>query len=537
MKKHLSKLVATFTVALSLSQFAQTPTWAKDIAPIMYKNCTSCHHAGGLAPMPLMTYTQAFNYKTMIKSYVDSKLMPPWPPDAEYRHLAFERILGPQDKDRISQWVLGGAPEGNPGDAPTPPTYTNTGTELSSINFSAKMNTYTVNTNIDLYRCFVVPTNFSADKFAAEIEVKPGNSAIVHHVLVFEDTAQTIINMDNADPGEGYTSFFGTGSSTSRLIGEWVPGTAPIKFPTMMGIRLKKNTRLILQIHYPKGTFVQTDSTRINIKFAVNTTSPLFREVWLLPLVTESNLLNGPLSIPPNVLKTFTAQATATVNGVTTPFNAFTLLSIAPHMHLIGKQMKVFSIDKITADTVPLINIPKWDFKWQGIYSYRNPLKITEGSTVIVQSAYDNTSSNPSNPNSPPVQVNQGESTSDEMMLVFAAMTYYFNGDENIIVDNSPLASVKELQDKSIVNTLQLYSVYPNPAKNQGQINYYAPEKLNGKAKILSAEGKVVKEWPVTMEQGFGSLQLSVEGLSKGQYFINIETKSYIKTRSFVVHE
>ena len=256
MKTSLQLIFLSFLFCfLSLKYKAQSPTWAQDIAPILYSNCTSCHHTGGLAPNSLMSYTDAFNFRFMIKQYVDSNYMPPWPPDPQYKHLAHERVLSVTDKNKISQWVLGGGQQGNAAGAPTPPTYTNTATQLSSIDFTGKMQNYMVNTANDLYRCFVINTNFSVDKFAAEIEVKPGNSSIVHHVLVFEDTTALIKQKDSLDPGAGYTSFFGTGSNDSRLIGEWVPGTAPIKFPNLMGVRLRKNTRIILQIHYPQGTY------------------------------------------------------------------------------------------------------------------------------------------------------------------------------------------------------------------------------------------------------------------------------------------
>ena len=537
MRKHLFNLISTCLLICG-SLKSQVPNWASDIAPILYKNCTTCHHTGGLAPNSLMTYLEAFNYKTMIKQYVDNKYMPPWSPDADYKHLAFERILSSDDKNKISQWVLGGGLQGNLGNAPAQPTYTNNSSQLSVIDFSGIMQDYTVNTSMDLYRCFVINTNFAVDKFAAEIEVKPGNSSIVHHVLVFEDTAQAIVNLDNADPGPGYTNFYGTGSGSSRLVGEWVPGTAPIKFPNMMGIRMKANTRIILQVHYPKGTFLKLDSTRVNIKFATNTQSPVFREVFLIPIITETTLINGPLSIPPNVVKTFTAITTPTTPpGVTLPFGAFTLLTIAPHMHLIGQKMKIFGIESGTNDTIPLINIPKWDFKWQGLYNFRNPIKVPIGSTLVCQSVYDNTSSNLNNPNSPPIQVNQGESTSDEMMLVFFALTYYFPGDENIVIDNSPVVGLQELKNSNIVNTLQLYNVFPNPAKTQAQLSYFSPNNFLGKAKILSYEGKLIKEWPVTLQQGYGDINLNIDGLSKGQYFISVETKLYTKTRIFIINE
>jgi hypothetical protein len=512
---------------------AQTPTWADDIAPILYNNCTSCHHTGGLAPNSLMTYSQAFNYRYMIKSYTESNYMPPWPPDAQYKHLAFQRILPADQKSRIAAWVLGGAPEGNPANAPVQPVYTDAPSQLSTIDFTAKMPNYLVNTGIDLYRCFVINTNLSVTKFAAEIEVIPGNTSIVHHVLVYEDTTNVIPLKDSADAGAGYTNFFGTGSSNSKLIGEWVPGTRHIKFPDGMGVKIRKNSRLILQIHYPKGTYQKVDSTRVNIKFANTSLTPFFREVYIVPAISESNLINGPLVIPPNVVKTFTASM---VPNQPTPLGAYTMLSIAPHMHLIGKSMKVFALSSPAADTMPLISIPKWDFKWQGIYNFRNPLKVPQGSTLIAQSAYDNTSNNPANPSTPPVTVTQGESTTDEMMLVFFAFTFYLPGDENIVIDNSPL-DVGIAEQEGIVSSLQLYNIYPNPAKGNAQLAYYSPSGSAGLARITSVEGKIIKEWPLNLQSGYGNMNLNLEGLAKGQYFITLQTKEFTRTKSFIVHE
>jgi hypothetical protein len=527
--------IILFVVFANASYKCQTPTWADDIAPILYGNCTSCHHFGGLAPNPLMTYSEAYNYRFLIKQYVDSKYMPPWPPDANYKHLAYERILSTSDKDKISQWVLGGAPQGNAANAPTPPVYTTSSSQLSSIDFTGKMQDYMVNTSIDLYRCFIINTNFTTDQFASEIEVVPGNPSIVHHVLLFEDTTALIKQKDSADVGTGYTSFFSTGSSDSRLVGEWVPGTQHIKFPAGMGVKLRKNTRLVLQIHYPKGTYLKLDSTRVNIKFATNTNSLFFREVYLVPLINEGDLINGPLSIPADVIKSFTAVSTPSISGQP-QFTHYTLLSVAPHMHLIGKKMKVFALENATSDTLPLINIPNWDFKWQGVYNFRNPIKIALGSTIIAQAVYDNTTANLANPNNPPLQVNQGEATTDEMLLVFFAATVYFPGDENIVIDGSPIVGINELQ-KDIVNSLQLFNVSPNPTKSSPQLSYFSPSSKLATAKITSVDGKILKEWPVSLEQGYGAISINIDGLAKGQYFITVHTKSITKTKSFFVYE
>lgn len=538
MKTHKFLLLALLLMLTSATQKISAQNWASDIAPILYGNCTSCHHQGGLAPNPLMNYSDAYAFRFQIKQYVNDGYMPPWPPDANYRHLAFERILSETDKAKISDWVLAGAPEGNPADAPTAPVYGNSSSALTTIDFTAKMPNYMVNTATDLYRCFVINTNFAQDMFASEIEVKPGNPAIVHHVLLYEDSTMLIKQLDSAQAGAGYTNFYGTGSNASNLIGEWVPGTQHIRLPNGMGVRLKKNTRLIMQIHYPKGTYMKLDSTRVNIKFATNTstnTFPPFREVIFLPALSEGNLVNGPLVIPANVVKTFTATNIATSNP-SPPLGYYTMLSVAPHMHLIGKEMKVYFREAGTNSVIPLIHIPKWDFKWQGVYNFRNPLKVAQNSTLVAESAYDNTAANLSNPSSPPIQVTQGEATTDEMMLVFFAFTYYLPGDENIVIDDSPIVGIRELlQDNK--NGVQLFDVFPNPVKGAAQVNYFSPTPLLAKARLTSADGRLIREWPLNLDKGYGSVPFTTEGLAKGQYFITIQTKVLSKTKAFIVYE
>lgn len=538
MKTHKLLLLASLLIFTGGPEKLRAQNWASDIAPILYANCTSCHHQGGLAPNPLMNYAQAYAFRFQIKQYVNDGYMPPWPPDPSYRHLAFQRVLSDADKAKIADWVTSGAPEGNPADAPPPPVYSNNGSALSTIDFTAKMPDYTVNTATDLYRCFVINTNFAQDRYAAEIEVKPGNPSIVHHVLLYEDSTMLIKQLDSAQAGAGYTNFYGTGSDASNLIGEWVPGTQHIKLPNGMGVKLKKNTRLIMQIHYPKGTYLQLDSTRVNIRFAANTstnTFPPFREVIFLPALSETNLQNGPLVIPPNVIKTFTASNVATSNP-SPPLGYYTLLSVAPHMHLIGKEMKVYCREAGTNSVIPLISIPKWDFKWQGVYNFRNPLRIAQNSTLVAEAAYDNTAANLNNPSSPPIQVTQGEATTDEMMLVFFAFTYYLPGDENIVVDDSPVVGLAELQNQPGVG-VQLFDVYPNPVKGRAQVNYFSPTPLFAKARLITADGRLVREWPLSLDKGYGAVPFDTEGLAKGQYFLNIQTKLFSKTKPFIVHE
>lgn len=516
-------LLSLFSLTL-FSAKSQTPTWAEDIAPILYNNCVSCHRPGGLAPTSLLTYTASVALKSAIKFSVDSGYMPPWPPDPQYTHLAHERVLSLGDKTKISQWVLGGTPQGNPNNAPPIPVFNTSNSQLSNIDYSQKMQDYVINTTQDLYRCFIIPTNFLTDKFASEVEVIPGNSKIVHHVLVFEDTSTVALNnLDAASPGVGYTSFFGTGVSGSRLVGEWVPGTQPIKFPAGMGVRLRKNTNIILQIHYPAGTANQMDSTRVNIKFTPGSSTP--REVYLAPVLNENNIVNGPFTIPAGQVKSFKQQYIS-------PALDITMLSIAPHMHLIGKKYKVYGVST-TNDTIPMINIKRWDFNWQGVYSFRSPVRIKGSSKVIGETEYDNRASNPNNPNSPPLTINYGENTTDEMMQTYFAFTLYNSGDENIIVDNSPIIGLAE-QQKDIVSTLQFYDPFPNPTKEKLTLSFFSPTNEKASINVVDINGKLIYTKQVSLQAGFGEETIDTRHWANGEYFVSLKSAQFSKTKKII---
>ena len=299
--------VLLFVISANNQSNAQNPNWAEHVAPILYQNCTKCHIAGGIAPFSLVGYSNAQAMASSIANSVETKRMPPWPADPKYKRYAHERILSAQEIETIKQWANNNAPSGNLSLAPSDPVPQN-GSQLNGANLVLKMPNYIVNTTTDEYRCFVLPTNIQQNQFATALEVVPGNRQIVHHVLVFQDTSIIPVNKDNQDPNPGYLAFGGTGSPTSQLIGVYVPGQEPFVFTNGFGTKLLKNTRIILQIHYPGGINSILDSTKIYLKTTTNT----LREVFIAPILNHNNnsMTNGPLYIPANVQKTFYTKYT-----------------------------------------------------------------------------------------------------------------------------------------------------------------------------------------------------------------------------------
>ncbi len=522
----MKKVYTVFLLVIAAgSMRAQTPEWSTAIAPILYQHCTSCHHTGGIH-FPLITYQDAVSNAAGMQVDVQYKYMPPWPPDPAYSHLAHERILTQQQIDTILAWVNGGMPQGNPTLAPPPPVYNDQGDIAGTPDLVTQIPAYTSTATFatgDVYQCFVVPSGLSVDKYISGFEAIPGNAAIVHHVLVYADTTGICRQLDSASPGPGYVSFGGVGSNNAILLGGWVPGSSPLVYPTGFGVQLPHNADIVIQVHYPAGTAGQTDSTRIRFFFSK---SASVRNVFIEPILNYYTNINRVLSIPANTVQSFTETQKL-------PNLDFSLLGIAPHMHLIGTNIKAYGVTP-QRDTQQFIRINKWDFHWQGFYLFPKIMKIPANSTLYANATYDNTTSNPNNPNIPPQNVVAGENTTNEMMLVYFVYTYYQPGDENIIIDSSYTSGIKPV---GYYHGQQLLRSYPNPAHGQLIVKYYMEEATGGSIDMIDAAGRVVRQLmaPQHINAGYTATPYDIKGLTPGIYTLRLRTDSQVLTQKIVI--
>jgi len=520
----MKKLFYTLFIFLTGQAAAQNPNWAEDIAPILFNHCTPCHHTGGLAPFPLITFGDAAAVQLGMQDAVTNRRMPPWPPDPAYVPLAHERLLSAAEITAIDDWVNNGAPSGNLSLAPPPPVYNN-GSLLGVADLSLTIPTYTITSPTDIYRCFPMASNLAAQQFITAMEVIPGNPAIVHHVLVYADVGNNTILLDSADPGPGYTNFGGSGSGTAKLIGAWVPGAMPYSLPVNMGISLQANTNIIVQIHYPAGSLGMTDTTKVNFKLSPG---PL-RDVTIFPVLNHAfTMTNGPLYIPADSIRTFHEQYLVAASST------ISVLSVAPHMHLIGKNIISYGVTPVN-DTIPFIKIDNWDFKWQGNYSFRKVLKVPGGTTLHAYALYDNTSNNLLNPNIPPQDVWDGESTTDEMMLIYFFFLAYQPGDENIIIDSTVVAGITGPDFGSVIVTPQLYDVYPNPSAESINISFFLPAEEKVSILLTDISGKISGEITDDLyRQGIHELTYDISRLPAGSYQLTLRSGSTMRSKTFV---
>ncbi|MBS3914219.1 MAG: T9SS type A sorting domain-containing protein [Bacteroidetes bacterium] len=513
---NLRRLFTLILLAVTGKQIqAQSPDWAEKIAPILYTNCSGCHIEGGIAPMSFTGYEAAKTYAYSIKGATQSKSMPPWPADPQYRRMAHEKLLSAQEIQDISDWVDAGMPSGDTTKAPAAPS-PKTGSSILNANLKLKMPDYKVKTSNDEYRCFVLPTGLSADKFLTEIEVVPGNYSVVHHVLVFHDTSKVPLQLDSADPNPGYLGFGGTGSSTSKMIGVWVPGQDPFQMPPGMGIKLEKNGYIILQVHYPANIQDVTDSSKVYLKYS----SSALREVGIAPALNHiaPSLQNGPLYIPANQKKDFTSKYTVPID--------ISIFAVAPHMHLIGQKIKAFGVVK-PGDTNKFISIPQWDFHWQRTYTFTKVQKIPSGTVLWGNASYDNTSGNPLNPNKPPKAVSLGEATTDEMMLVYFWYTLYQNGDENMVLDTT------QPKNLSHTNSFATHSIvgFPNPAGEIYHLRGVTNEKDRLNYQLFNVAGKLI---PCSWKWNGEEVEFDIRNLAAGNYYLKISGIGFTKNMALI---
>jgi mono/diheme cytochrome c family protein len=385
-------------------------TWSKDVAPIVQQHCQGCHRPGDIAPFPLVSYLDAYRQRQKILRMVERRKMPPWKPVAGFGEFLDVRRLGESEIASIRDWVAAGAPEGDPKDLPPPRQWPDTWTLGAPDTVLAPESAFEVpSSDGDLYRCFVIPTRFAEDRYLSAVEFVPGNRKIVHHVLAYLDTTGASVALDEADPGLGYTCFGGPGFAATGGIGGWAPGAPPQANPDGVGVLLPAGARVVMQVHYHnRQRGPESDRTRIGLHFV---SKPVDKRVRSIPV------LNRGFFIPPGAPH-HEVRASYTIP----PGRDMHAIGIAPHMHLLGREMKVTATYP-DGTVAPLIYIDDWDFHWQGTYTFARPVPLPGGTRIDVEAVYDNSPTNRRNPSTPPRAVGWGEATTDEMCIAFVRVT------------------------------------------------------------------------------------------------------------------
>lgn len=388
------------------STTADPVTFNHDIAPVVFQNCMTCHRSGEVGPFPLTNYAEVKKKAKTILGVVGDGIMPPWHAESHGQYLN-ERKLTAAQKALFQTWFDTGMPQGATADLPPAPHFTD-GWQLGEPDLILEpTEDFALGAEgRDVYRCFVLPTSNTEQRWVSAVEVRAGNRSVVHHALVYLDTSGKARQLDAADPGPGYTSFGGVGFTPSGGLGGWAPGMVPRPLPEGIGYSLPAGADVVVQVHYHRSGKPETDRTKIGIHYSRTPIDkryqsfPIsFRKIRIAPGDADYHVdLDGPVP------------------------RAITVLAVTPHMHLLGREIKVdATLPDGTAQ--PLVHIPNWDFNWQTSYWFKEPIHLPRGSKVHLSARYDNSTANPSNPRNPPAEVTYGEETTNEMCLAFLGFT------------------------------------------------------------------------------------------------------------------
>lgn len=402
----LTWLVGPATLGAEPAKEVASPTYARDVAPILQKRCMNCHRPNHVGPFALETYEQARKRAADIAHVTEGRIMPPWKPAPGIGPaLKHDQSLTRAEIATIGAWAEAGAPPGDPAEMPPPPQFSD-GWKLGTPDLVLEPSEdFTIPAGGgDIYRCFVVPTNLPRDTYISAIDFQPGNRRVVHHISAFSDTSGAGRKRDKAETGPGYTSFSGPGITSFEELCFWNAGHEPSHLSDGIGISLPRQSDIILQIHYHPSGKAEVDRTRIGlytsrepVKQALHWNSASDYEFQLTP-GTSDTLVVGRWFVPTDV----------------------EALAVSPHMHLLGRDMRM-TLTYPGGRTIDLIHVPDWDPAWQNSYYFQTPIALPKGSVVEAVAHYDN-SAHPRNPNQPPKLVTWGHSVKDEMCDGFIAV-------------------------------------------------------------------------------------------------------------------
>ena len=398
------------TLGLSSLAFADSPsskgaaakthavTFNEDVSPIIFKHCASCHRPGEVAPFPLLTYQDVQKRAKLIGVLTQRRYMPPWKPEPGFGHFQGARRLTDGEIATIQQWVDEGAPEGKVGARPPLPRFKE-GWQLGQPDLVLQMTkSYTVPAESpEFYRCFVLPAALPKDRYITAFEVRPSNRKVVHHAIFVQDPRRAARRLET-EPGGGYPCVGGFGFPVSGALGLWTAGIVPRTEPEGVATDLKKDSDVVLQLHFRPSGKPEQEQCTIGLYFAKQP-----------PRRTSTNVTvsSYAIDIPPG------AQNYRLRSFSYVPFDA-EVLSIFPHAHYLAREVEA-TATLPDGSVIPLLSIKDWDFNWQEEYWYAVPLRLPEGTRVDLEFTYDNSASNPRNPSHPPQRVTWGEQTSDEM--------------------------------------------------------------------------------------------------------------------------
>lgn len=375
---------------LSVSVEAADPvTFTKDVAPIMFKNCASCHRPGEVAPMSLVSYKDARPWAKSIAKEVSQRSMPPWSGESDHQKWINDISLTQDEIDTIVAWATQGALQGDPADMPATPTFP-TGWTLGEPDYIITLDPVDVPADgDDLFVKQRHTIDIDENKWIRAIEFLIGDRRVAHHSMFTYN--------NHFDEGQ----MAGSTASNFGILAIWTAGMPPFVFPEGMGRVVSPNTKITADLHYHPFGEATTDQTLIGLYFG---------EGELKKEVSTITVANTGIRIPPG------APAHAEL-----AFHIFDrdmkIVAFSPHMHLRGKSMR-YDITYPDGRKEVLLDVPNFNYNWQWQYYPTEPIDAPKGSRLDVTAVWDNSAGNKANPD-PSQEIIYRGNTFNEMFVGF----------------------------------------------------------------------------------------------------------------------
>ena len=394
-------------------------TYHRDIKAILDRSCAGCHAPGNIAPFSLQTYDEAKAFAPALAAAVMAGTMPPWPPDNGCNTYKHDRSLPEDQRQLLAGWAELGAPEGDPADAPEPLPV------VDDIAYDVELPlpmAYSPTIAPDEYRCFMMDWPKDQLKYITGFRATPGETAIVHHVIAYNVPPEQVAEyeaLDAADPDPGYLCYGGPGGKRPQWIGAWVPGSSNGALPAGTGLRIEPGAKIVVQMHYHTLPGADPDRTVLQMR----TADTVERTAYVVPF-TNPGWPTGtsPMEIPAgdaDVVHNFEADLSKAVplfapGGELAAGDPLVVHNAALHMHTLGTSGSI-AVEHVAGGSECALDIPRWDFDWQGSYQLAAPITLQPGDKLKLECRWNNAAGQ--NP------VYWGEGTGDEMCLGIVYIT------------------------------------------------------------------------------------------------------------------
>lgn len=394
---------------------APVPTFNRDVAPIVYAQCSGCHRPGQIAPFSLLTYGDVRARAAEIVRAVESREMPPWLPESEAGRFSGARRLSDADIATIRDWAEHGAEEGRAESAPSPPAMTGTAWQLGTPDIVVTLpSAYTLPAGAsDVFRNFVVPVPLSSTAFVRGVEFHPGVAHAVHHAVVGVDASGESRRLDAADPDPGYEGMLSDEfhSPDGHFVG-WTPGRTPSLEPSGRAWRLEPGTDLVVQMHMLPGADAVALRPEIGLYLA---DGPPATVPFMVKLTsTDIDIAPGDSSY-------------VVEDSYTLPVDV-DLVSVYPHAHYLAREIRA-TATRPDGSSQSVLLIRNWDFHWQEFYRFESPVPLSRGTTLSMRITYDNSAEHQRHAGESPRRVLYGPRSSDEMADVWLQVIARAPGD------------------------------------------------------------------------------------------------------------